>query len=608
MILEHKPKKYWGSNIVDTFVLQSDRLGERTLVRYRENGIYVTKSWNEMREIVDNVASYFISTGVRKGDRIAIFAFNCWQWWAADMAALSVGAVTVPLYATNSVEETRFVLDHSTSRICFVGNEDQRDKVRASKKKLPALEKIVTFYDAPKKGEMLSFTTAIDAGRKAKKIKEVTARRKGLKHKDLLSIVYTSGTTGNPKGVMLSHGNIFSNVVQLLDTFGPYVNEDDTFLSFLPLSHVLERVAGYYAPIRIGCSVAFAEHFRTIQRDMQEIQPTVIVSVPRLCEKIHAGVLSTFATFSPVKRAIVRWALRVGRQNIPNVCANRTATGFLAKKLGFCDANVFSLLRKEIGFSRVRVAISGGGPLSYADGEFFLSIGINMFEGYGLTEASPVTNVNAVGCIRQGTVGPAMSNTTIAISDEGEVLVKGPQVMSGYYKDKAATKNAFDKKGYLRTGDLGRLDEDGNLTITGRIKDIIVTAGGKNISPQNIELALKQCRFIEHVAVIGDRRKFLSALIIPEFSEIEKWAKRQGIVFVNRAEMAKSPDVRALFSAQIEKVMKDFARVEQVKSFAVLDDIWGIDTGELTPSLKVKRRVIEEKYAQLIDSLYRDNG
>ena len=604
MILENKPKKYWGGNVVDTFVLQSERLGGRPLVHYREDGVYVSKSWTEVREIVDDLSSYLISIGVKKGDRIGIFSSNCWQWWVADMASLSVGAITVPLYATNSAEECRYVLAHSSVKLCFTGSEDQTEKIKSITGKIASLKKIITFHDIPKKTAVFTLDAALEAGKKAKKIKEVNSRRKKIKGSDCASIVYTSGTTGNPKGVMISHDNFYTDCVQLLDAFGPYVGEDEVFLSFLPLSHVLERTAGYYTPIRIGCSVAFAENFRTIQRDLQDIQPTVIVSVPRLCEKIHAGFHSTVAGYSFIKRAIIKWALRVGQKNIPNICANREATGFFAKTLAFCDANVFTPLRKEIGFSRVRVAISGGGPLSYADGEFFLSIGINLFEGYGLTEASPVTNVNTVGKIKPGTVGPAMSMTEVKIADDGEVLLKGPQVMLGYYKDKVATKNAFDKKGYLKSGDLGIIDEDGHLTITGRIKDIIVTAGGKNISPQNIELTLQQCKYIEYVAIVGDRRKYLSALIIPDFTELEKWAKRGKLSFASREEMVKSPEVRELFSEQIDAMMSDFARVEQVKSFALISDVWGINTGELTPSLKIKRRVIESKYEKLIDSLY----
>jgi len=304
---------------------------------------------------------------------------------------------------------------------------------------------------------------------------------------------------------------------------------------------------------------------------------------------------------------VIRWALKVGKRNVVNVCENRAARGFFAKKLAFSDSNVFSLLRKETGFSRAKIVISGGGPLSFGDADFFLSIGTNLFEGYGLTEASPVTNVNPVGRIKPGSVGPAMSRTSVTLSDEGEILIRGPQVMKGYYKDTAATKAAFDRKKRLRTGDIGRIDDDGYLFITGRIKDIIVTAGGKNISPQNIELALKQSPFIEQVAIVGDRRKFLSALVIPEMEELEKWAKKHGIFANDRKEMVRHHEVKKLYSREIESKTKDFARVEKIRSFVLLDDIWGIDTGELTPSLKVKRRVIETKYANLIEAIYRES-
>ena len=604
MILTPVKKEYKGETVVETFNLQTAKFGSRPLVYYRDNGTYVSKSWAEMQEVVDSIAKYLIDSGIKRGDRVALFSFNRWEWWAADMAILSIGAVCVPVYPTNSAEETRYVIDHSGSNLCFVGNEEQLEKLLEVKKKLRSLKTVVTFYDDHGRKGVLSLTDVIAAGRKSKKGKESDKRRKAVSPEDLATIVYTSGTTGNPKGVMLSHGNIMSEVRQFADAFGEYVEDTDRFLSYLPLSHVLERVAGYYTPIALSASVAFAEHFRTIQRDMEEIRPTVFVSVPRLFEKVHAGVSAAVAGMPFYKRAIVRWALGVGNKAVPFVCSNTAPKGFLAKRLAIADKAVFSVLRKQIGLDRTKIAISGGAPLSVNDFEFFLSIGINVFEGYGLTEASPCTNVNLVGRNKRGTVGPAMSLATVKISDEGEVLIKGPQVMMGYYKNKDATKEVIGKDGYLRTGDLGVLDEDGYLTITGRIKDIIVTAAGKNISPQNIELALGGSRFIEHVAVIGDRRKFLSALIIPDFNELEKWAKKKGIVYSGRKDMAGHSEVKALFEHEIENIMKDFARVEQIRRFTLLDDVWGIDSGELTGSLKIKRRVVEAKYAAVIDAMY----
>jgi long-chain acyl-CoA synthetase len=589
---------------VETFNLQAKKWNSRPLVYFRENGSYTSKSWSQMQELVDSTAKYLIDSGIKKGDRVALFSFNRWEWWVADMAILSIGAVCVPVYPTNSAEESRYVIDHSGSKLCFIGNEEQLEKVLEVKKRLRSLKTIVTFYDEHGRKGISTLSSAIAAGRKSKKVKEYDKRRKAVDPESMATIVYTSGTTGDPKGVMLSHDNIQSDVRQLVDVFGAYVDETDRFLSCLPLSHALERVTGYYTPIALSCSVAFAEHFRTMQRDLQEIQPTVMISVPRLFEKIHAGVLATISGFPFYKRAVFGWALGVGRKRIPYLCANTEPKGLLAKKLSFVDNSIFSVLKKQIGFSGLRVAISGGGPLSVNDMEFFHSIGINVFEGYGLTEATPVTNVNKVGCIKPGTVGPGMSETTIRISDEGEVLVKGPQVMMGYYKNKEATKEAILKDGYLKTGDLGVLDEDGYMTITGRIKDIIVTASGKNISPQNIELSLGSSKFIEYVAIIGDRRKYLSALIIPDFAELEKWAKKKGIVYSGRKDMVSHGDVKNLFTHEIENIMKDFARVEQVRNFTLLDDAWSIDSGELTGSLKIKRRVVEAKYAAVIDAMY----
>ena len=604
MKLELTPKEFSDTNVVGIFNAQADRWTDRPLVWYRENGVYVSKSWREMQELVDSTAKYLIAGGVKKGDRIALFSFNMWEWWVADMAILSVGAVCVPVYPTNSAEETRYVIDHSGSKLCFVGNEEQLEKLLAMKGRLRGLKTIVTFYgDHGRKG-ILTLDAVVAAGRKSGKAKELDKRRSAIKDEDLASIVYTSGTTGNPKGVMLTHGNIHSDVRQLMEVFGPVADETDRFLSYLPLSHVLERIAGYYTAIALSSSVAFAEHFRTIQRDLQEIQPTILVSVPRLFEKIHAGVVATVGGFPIHKRAIFAWALGVGKNRIPYLCRNENPKGLLAKKLSFIDSRIFSVLKKQIGFGKIKIAISGGGPLSVNDLEMFLGIGVHVYEGYGLTEASPVTNVNVIGKNKPGTVGPAMSETAVVISDEGEILVKGPQVMAGYYKNKDATAEVLTKDGFLKTGDLGVIDEDGCLIITGRIKDIIVTAAGKNISPQNIELALGSSKYIEYVAVIGDRRKFLSALVIPDFVELEKWAKRRGIVYSGRKDMTGHREVRSLFEHEIETIMKDFARVEQIRRFTLLDDAWSIDSGELTGSLKIKRRVIEKKYAAVIDRMY----
>jgi long-chain acyl-CoA synthetase len=603
MLLYPGKKSYSGKNVVDSFFVRAERWNERPLVWYRKDEVLTSVSWDSLKDRILDCASYLVSIGVKKGDRVAVFSSNCWEWWVADLAILSVGGVSVPVYATNSAEETRYVIEHSGSKVCFVGDDEQQEKIFSVKRKLPTLKKNIILHGAEKKGSVL-FKKALILGNKSKKIREVEKRIKAIKGPDCASIVYTSGTTGNPKGVVITHDNFISNVIQLTDVFGDYLGVDDCFLSFLPLSHALERTASFYTAIYLNCQVAFAENFKTISRDLLEVQPTVIVSVPRLFEKIHSGVLATIATMNPVKRAVLKWALRAGRENIPNICANRAPQGWLAKKLSFAEKKVFSVLRKEIGFSRNRVVFTGGGPLSHSDCEFFLSIGINVYEGYGLTEASPATNVNRVGKIKIGTVGPALLKTELKLSDEGEVLIKGPQVMKGYYREARATREAFDKKGFLKTGDIGLLDEDGYLSITGRIKDIIVTAGGKNISPQNIESKMMKSKYVENVAIVGDRRKYLSALIIPNFTELGRWAKSRGLDSADKDSLISNKEVNAFFEKELEDQLKHVARVEQIRRFTLINDAWGIESGELTPTLKVKRRVIEKKYADVINAMY----
>jgi long-chain acyl-CoA synthetase len=596
-------KQYSGENIVDSFFKGAEQLDSHPLLWYRKDKAYTPISWTECTENVIKLASFLVAQGIKKGDTISIFSDNRWEWWIADLATLSIGAITVPVYSTNSAEETRYVLAHSGARLCFTGNTEQAGKVLSVKRKLPGLKKIISFDDKEIDGTMY-FGDALSSGVSSKKGREVVKRIGAIKSSDTASILYTSGTTGNPKGVVLTHANFLSEMNQLAAVFGEYLGPEDRFLSFLPLSHALERGAGFYTAMHMRCQVAFAENFRTISADLAEIQPQVIVSVPRLYEKINAGISVAVAKMNPVKRAVVKWAIATGRKNISNHRKGESPSGWLARKLSFAEKNVLSVLKKEIGFADNKIAISGGGPLSYSDYEFFLSLGINLFEGYGLTEASPCTNVNPYKKIKLGTVGPAMFETKVRISDEGEILLKGPQVMSRYYKDPAATKEAFTKDGWFRTGDLGVLDEDGYLTITGRIKDIIVTAGGKNISPQNIESTLLHSKYIENIAIIGDRRKFLTALVIPAFHELELWAHAQGILDSGRKELLENVQVKKFYTEELGRLLGDVARVEQVKRFTLLSDVWSIETGELTPTLKVKRRVIEKKYADVIDAMY----
>ncbi len=584
---------------------QVQKLGTKACVAYRKDGRYVDISWNEMNDMIRKLGAYLLSEGIKKGDRVAVFSPNRYEWWVADQAILSIGAVNVPIYATNSSDEAYYVLSHSGAKICLAATEDHLNRVLRVKSKLKGIKRYIVFDELKKKpAGVLTLQDVMAKGAAYKKKDEFDKRLKAVRLRDMATIIYTSGTTGNPKGVMLSHDNFLSNIYQIEADFGGMFDDDYVFLSFLPLSHSLERTAGYYLPVGAGLKVAFAEDFSTIQQNLQEIRPHVLISVPRLYEKIHAGIVSRVADIKGVKKLIFKWGMSVARRNLPFVCQNKKTTGTLPLEFKIINKIFFSKLRDALGLNRLKFAVSGGGPLSVSDAEFFLGMGIVVLEGFGLTETTPVTNVNRPGEIKPGSVGRALVETVVRISDEGEILIKGPQVMMGYYKNPKATKEVFTKDGFFRTGDIGMIDEQGRLHITGRIKDIIVTAGGKNISPQNIENSLKGSRYIEQVAVIGDRRKYLSALVIPVFGELEKWAKSAGISFSSKSDLLNNAKVQDFIGREIEKYTGQFARVEQIRKFRLLDAEWTQETDELTPTLKVKRRVIEKKYADEIESMY----
>ena len=580
--------------------------GDKPLVSFKnKEGVWEDISWNRMNEMVRNLGCYLLSKGVKPGEKVALFSPNRYEWWVADLAILSIGAVNVPIYATNSAQECRYIIDNSDSIMCFAGTSEHMQKVLSVKDDLPNLKEVIVFDDlADRKPGVTDLKSVMKEGGAYPNKNEFDERLKPINIDDVATIIYTSGTTGNPKGVMLSHSNFVANVNQLHAVDPDFLSGDHVFLSFLPLAHSLERTVGYYAPIFLGHKVAFAEDVSKLLENFQEIRPTFIVSVPRIYEKVHNGILAKVAGAPAIKKSLFNWAMGIARDNLPYICNNKPRTGLFAMKYNLADKIIFSKLKVALGMDRLHGAISGGGPLSVSDAEFFLGMGIRILEGFGLTETSPVTNGNKPKKIKPGTVGPAVKDTIIKIGEGGEILVKGPQVMKGYYKNEEATREVFTEDGFFRTGDIGEIDDEGYLKITGRIKDIIVTSGGKNISPQNIENSLQASPYIEQVAVIGDNRKYLSALIVPSFENLEKWANEQGIWFSSHKDLISNDKVAALFEKEIEENMKDFARVEQIRKFTLLDTPWAQETGELTPTLKLKRRVINKKYARVIDAMY----
>ena len=584
-------------------------LGEKACVAYKNaQGVYTDISWRQMDEMVRKVGYFLLSRGIKPGDKIALFSPNRYEWWVTDLAILSIGAVNVPIYATNSAVEAKYIIENSDSVICFTGEKEHLDKVMEVKDKLPGLREIIVFDDLKSSVEgVIDLKEAMKQGSAFDGKAGFEERLKGINPDDMATIIYTSGTTGDPKGVMLSHNNFISNVNQLYSVDPELFKEEHTLLSFLPLSHSFERTVGYYSALNAGKKVCFAEDFSKILQNLQEVRPTLIVSVPRLYEKIHAGILAKVSEAPPVKKALFNWAMSLAKKNLPYICRDKPRKGLFALQYALADKIIFSKLKAALGMDRLRFALSGGGPLSVSDAEFFLGMGIKVCEGFGLTETSPVTHGNRPDFIKPGTVGPALRDTLVKIGEGGEVLIKGPQVMMGYYKNEAATKEVMTEDGFFRTGDIGEIDSDGYLKITGRIKDLIVTSGGKNISPQNIENSLKTSIYIEQVAVIGDNRKYLSALIVPAFAELENWAKNNGISFASRRELLEHPEVQKLFAGEIQENTKHYARVEQIRKFKLLDAEWSQQTDELTPTLKVKRRVIDKKYAREIESMYAED-
>ncbi|HPP81434.1 MAG TPA: long-chain fatty acid--CoA ligase [Deltaproteobacteria bacterium] len=597
--------KFKETSMGAIFQNRVEEYGDKTLVIWKNKGKWEEISWNKMNEMVRDLGLFLINRGIQPGDKVALFSPNRYEWWVADLAIISIGAVNVPIYATNSAEESRYIIENSDSKMCFVGTREHMDKILSVKSKLPNLGEIIIFDDIenPPQG-VITLKDAYKEGKAYKNKDDFDKRIPPINIDDVATIIYTSGTTGNPKGVMLTHKNFVSNVQQAENVDPDFLKGDHTFLSFLPLAHSLERTVGYYAPIYLGKKVAFAESVDKLLENFQEIRPTFLVSVPRIYERVHAGITAKVATAPPVKKALFNWAMGVARENLPYICEDKPRKGWFAFKYRIADKLIFSKLRAALGMDRLVAAISGGGPLSVSDAEFFLGMGIKVLEGYGLTETTPIVSANKPKLIKAGTVGPAVRDTIIKIGEDGEVLIKGPQVMKGYYKNPEATKEAFTEDGFFRTGDIGEIDKDGYLRITGRIKDIIVTSGGKNISPQNIENTLVTSPFIEQVAVIGDNRKFLSALIVPSFGTLEAWAKENNIPFSSRKDLINNPEVYKLYEKEIEGLMKDFGKVEQIRKFTLLETEWSQETGELTPTMKVKRKVINQKYAAVIDAMY----
>jgi len=568
-------------------------------------GRYEAISHRSMLERVRHVAYALQWMGAKPGDRVAILSENRPEWAIADFACLTTGVTDVAIYPTLPDPQIAYILKDSGATAIFVSTAEQAQKLATIRHQLPALRCVISF-DSVESG-LADFSMAEFERRGADdEPPDAAARHREralqVRPDDIATFLYTSGTTGEPKGVMLTHDNIYSNVTASREMI-PFAG-NDVALSFLPLSHILERMAGHYLMFATGTSIAYAESTTSVPENMLEVRPTLMISVPRLYEKMYARVVETGMTGGALKKRIFVWARATGEKWADVTLAGDTPRGILALQYSLAQRLVFSKLKARTG-GRLRYMVSGGAPLSPEINKFFYAAGLTILEGYGLTETSPVIAVNTPSAFRIGTVGMAIPGVSITVAEDGEILVQGPNVMAGYYNKPAMTKEAIDSSGWFHTGDIGVL-KDGFLTITDRKKDLLVTAGGKNIAPQPIEALMKRSEFVAEAVLIGDRRKFPMALVVPDFDQLEKWARYKGLPFSDHESLIALPEARAKMERETLSGLVDLARFEMPKKVALLPEEFSVDRGELTPTLKVKRRVIDEHYKHLIDSVYAD--
>ncbi|GGH12143.1 AMP-dependent synthetase/ligase [Silvibacterium dinghuense] len=556
-------------------------------------------SSGQLYQRVRKLASVLRDWGISRGDRIAILSENRWEWAVTDFAALAIGAIDVPIYPTLNAEQTAVLLADSGARVIFVSSRAQYEKVAAIRG-TTAIERIV-IMDSEGTPDGIPFASLMEgADKETARDAEFDRRAYDVQPNDIATLIYTSGTTGESKGVVLTHGNIASNLNESLAGFDIWT--EDSCISFLPLSHITARHLDY-AIYTKQATVAYCSAFEQLPAALAEVRPTVMVAVPRVYEKVRQEV-ERRAGLSPVKKRIFAWAVKtgtghmekIGRGEIPGAVSWK-----LAKKL------VYSKVTDFFG-GKVRYFISGGAPLGQDTAKWYASVGIRILEGYGLTETSPVLAINTPSAYRMGSVGKALPQVEYRFAEDGELLVKGPNVFSGYWKREPHDTENFDAEGWFRTGDIGNADADGFLYITDRKKELLKTSGGKLIAPQPIENRMKAHLLVGGAALVGDRHKFASALISPNFAALEVWAKEQGIAAATRRELVNDVQVVARYQEIVDEVNTGLSNYETIKRFRLVPTEWSLDSGELTPSLKLKRRVIAEKYAAEIVDLYADEA
>jgi len=584
-----------------------DRFRDSEFLRFKRDGEWKSLAFGEVARRVRELALGLYSVGLMGGDRVAIWSENRPEWNIADLASLAIGAVDVPIYSTQSLSQVEYILGDSGARAIFVSSSFLNEAV-AIKTRVPSLEFVFAFDDIGEPGHNEGVITGGELVNKGRALfgeqpSLYESLWRGAKPDDLATLLYTSGTTGDPKGVMLTHKNLTANA---LNTFHwmDLEGKRDLALSYLPFSHVFERGA-FYLYAHAGTVVAYAESIDTVAKNLLEVRPTVMTSVPRMFEKIYAKITERGLGSGFPKKQIFLWSLDVGREWAAKKNRGERLGARLNLKHKIADALVFKKWREVMG-GRIRVFISGGAALAPEIGYLFSAAGLEILQGYGLTETSPSISCNTEARNRIGSVGPAMDGVSVRIAEDGEILVKGDTVMKGYYNRPAENVEAFTSDGWFRTGDIGEMDADGFLTITDRKKDLIKTSGGKYIAPQRVENLIKSSRFISQVFVVGNSRKFASALIVPNLQMLHDYAALKGIKYETDSELIANPRIVDLIQRQIDRHTSELARYETVKKVALLEHELTAESGDLTLTLKPRRSVIEKKYATVIDRLYQE--
>ncbi|MFH1487464.1 MAG: AMP-binding protein, partial [Pseudomonadota bacterium] len=573
----------------------------------KEYGLWHDISWNGYYHQAGYVGTALISMGLKKGDCVSIIGDNCPAWVIIDLGVQCCGGVATGIYSTNAWQQVEYVVDNSESKFLFVENEEQLDKWLQFRDNVPHLKKVIVWdlqglrhFSDP---VVMTFEELLDLGREATEREPnlIENRMDEVEPEDICMLIYTSGTTGPPKGAMLTHRNL-TWMGRAIPNCNP-MDDRDEVMSFLPLCHVFEQLFSVMGHITYGYTVNFIESLDTVADNMIEISPTVGYAVPRIWEKYCSAITIRMSEATWFKRMVFFLALKVGRKRAALKMGFEKVPFYLEAAYQLAYVTIFRKLKERLGFDRIRIAYSGAAPISPEVLHFFQSIGMNLIEGYGQTEGTGVTCVSRVGRIKYGTVGPPLKGTEVRIAEDGEILVKSPSVFKGYYKNPEATAETL-KDGWLYSGDIGEIDEDGYLKITDRKKDIIVTAGGKNITPQYIENKLKFSPYINDAVIIGDRRKFLSSLIMIDEDNVVKYAQDHKIRFSTYRDLTQSPEIIKLIRGEVDKVNEALARVEQIKKFTILPKKLYEEDGEVTPTMKVKRKYVNEAFKDLIEAMY----